>query len=151
MQHKTPQIGLATERFRAIDLSCRACGAGAWALGLDSRLGPPPRSGFHPQPPIYRGTGRTVTMYRVARFLYRGIVTEDYCEPWGMDDGTIIRTDDGSVVCTDDGSVKRKGRDKRYNWCGRGSRNCHAEIETLDSKFLWAASVRIPYCSERVN
>ena len=31
------QIGLATERFRAIDLSCRACGAGAWALGLDSR------------------------------------------------------------------------------------------------------------------
>ena len=106
-------------------------------------------------------------MYRVARFLYRGIVTEDYCEPWGMDDGTIIRTDDGSVVrtddgsvirtddgsvvCTDDGSVKRKGRDKRYNWCGRGSRNCHAEIETLDSKFLWAASVRIPYCSERVN
>ena len=45
------QIGLATERFRAIDLSCRACGAGAWALGLDSRLGdsatlrfPPPTS-----------------------------------------------------------------------------------------------------------
>ena len=31
------KIGLATERFRAIDLSCRACGAGAWALGLDSR------------------------------------------------------------------------------------------------------------------
>ena len=31
-----PQIGLATEKFRAIDLSCRACdacgaGAGCWA------------------------------------------------------------------------------------------------------------------------
>ena len=46
------KIGLATERFRAIDLSCRACGAGAWALGLDSRLGPPLRFGFHRQPPI---------------------------------------------------------------------------------------------------
>ena len=33
------KIGLAIERFRAIDLACRACGAGAWALGLDSRLG----------------------------------------------------------------------------------------------------------------
>ena len=35
------KIGLATEQRRAIDLSCRACGAGAWALGLDSRLGTP--------------------------------------------------------------------------------------------------------------
>jgi len=42
------KIGLATERFRAIDLSCRACGAGAWALGLDSRLGSPLRSVFTP-------------------------------------------------------------------------------------------------------
>ena len=32
---------LATNEDRAIDLSCRACGAGAWALGLDSRLGTP--------------------------------------------------------------------------------------------------------------
>ena len=39
VKHKTPEIGLATKRFRAIDLSCRACGAGAWALGLDSRWG----------------------------------------------------------------------------------------------------------------
>ena len=38
------KIGLATERLRAIDLSCRACGAGAWALGLDSRWGHPLRS-----------------------------------------------------------------------------------------------------------
>ena len=37
---------------RTIHLSCRVCGAGAWALGLDSRLGPPLRFGFHPQPPI---------------------------------------------------------------------------------------------------
>ena len=35
------KIGLATKTDRAIDLSCRACGAGAWALGLDSRLGTP--------------------------------------------------------------------------------------------------------------
>ena len=27
------------QKNRAIDLSCRACGAGAWALGLDSRWG----------------------------------------------------------------------------------------------------------------
>ena len=35
------KIILATKQDRAIDLSCRACGAGAWALGLDSRLGTP--------------------------------------------------------------------------------------------------------------
>ena len=35
----SPKIGLATNDDRAIDLSCRACGAGAWALGLDSRSG----------------------------------------------------------------------------------------------------------------
>ena len=46
-----PQIALATERFRAIDLSCRACdacGAGCWVLGLDSRWGSPLRSVFTP-------------------------------------------------------------------------------------------------------
>ena len=37
----SPKIGLETNDDRAIDLSCRACGAGAWALGLDSRLGTP--------------------------------------------------------------------------------------------------------------
>ena len=46
------KIILATKLDRAIDLSCRACGAGAWALGLDSRCGSPLRSVFHPQPPI---------------------------------------------------------------------------------------------------
>ena len=45
------KITLATNEDRAIDLSCRACGAGAWALGLDSRWGPPLRSVLHPQPP----------------------------------------------------------------------------------------------------
>ena len=35
----SPKIGLATNEDRAIDLSCRACGVGAWALGLDSRWG----------------------------------------------------------------------------------------------------------------
>ena len=38
------KIILATKQDRAIDLSCRACGAGAWALGLDSRWGHPLRS-----------------------------------------------------------------------------------------------------------
>ena len=42
--HFSPKIGLATSEDRAIDLSCRACGAGAWALGLDSRWGHPLRS-----------------------------------------------------------------------------------------------------------
>ena len=48
------KIILATKQDRAIDLSCRACGAGAWALGLDSRWGSPLRSVFHPQPPILK-------------------------------------------------------------------------------------------------
>ena len=46
------KIILATKQDRAIDLSCRACGAGAWALGLDSRWGSPLRFVFHPQHPI---------------------------------------------------------------------------------------------------
>ena len=33
------EVVLATEQDRAAELSCRACGAGAWALGLDSRWG----------------------------------------------------------------------------------------------------------------
>ena len=50
----SPKIILATNEDRAIDLSCRACGAGAWALGLDSRWGSALRSVFHPQPPMNR-------------------------------------------------------------------------------------------------
>ena len=38
-EHISSKIILATNEDRAIDLSCRACGAGAWALGLDSRWG----------------------------------------------------------------------------------------------------------------
>ena len=38
------KIILDTKLDRAIDLSCRACGAGAWDLGLDSRWGHPLRS-----------------------------------------------------------------------------------------------------------
>ena len=42
--HFSSKIILETNKDRAIDLSCRACGAGAWALGLDSRWGHPLRS-----------------------------------------------------------------------------------------------------------
>ena len=36
------------------DVSCVRCvRCGCWVLGLDSRWGPPLRSGFHPQPPTY--------------------------------------------------------------------------------------------------
>ena len=45
---KFSKICLATKTDRAIDLSCRACGAGAWALGLDSRLGTPASLPFSP-------------------------------------------------------------------------------------------------------
>ena len=34
-----PQIALASERFRAIDLSCRACGAMAMGAGLGFPVG----------------------------------------------------------------------------------------------------------------
>lgn len=37
---------------RAVDLSCLACGAGAWALGLDSRWGFSAPLCFRAQPPI---------------------------------------------------------------------------------------------------
>ena len=47
----SPKIGLETNDDRAIDLSCRACGAGAWALGLDSRLGTPASLPFSPPTP----------------------------------------------------------------------------------------------------
>ena len=46
---QNPQNGLATKRSRAIDLSCRACGAGAgcwaWIPGRGT-------FGVHPHPPM---------------------------------------------------------------------------------------------------
>ena len=47
-----PQIALASERFRAIDLSCRACGAMAMGAGLGFPVGDSATLRFHPQPPI---------------------------------------------------------------------------------------------------
>ena len=50
-----PQIALASERFRAIDLSCRACGAMAMGAGLGFPVGdlilrfPPPTSDLRAQ------------------------------------------------------------------------------------------------------
>ena len=49
-EENMPQIALASERFRAIDLSCRACGAMAMGAGLGFPVGdlilrfPPPTS-----------------------------------------------------------------------------------------------------------
>ena len=53
-QENWPQIALASERFRAIDLSCRACGAGAGAKTSNSELDFPvgAPSVLLPQPPI---------------------------------------------------------------------------------------------------
>ena len=47
-----PQIALASARFRAIDLSCRACGVLALGSGLGFPLGDSAKLRFHPQPPI---------------------------------------------------------------------------------------------------
>ena len=47
-----PQLALASERFRAIDLSCRACGAMAMGAGLGFPVGDSASLRFHPQPPI---------------------------------------------------------------------------------------------------
>ena len=47
-----PQIALDSERFRAIDLSCRACGAMAMGAGLGFPVGVSAPPHFHPQPPI---------------------------------------------------------------------------------------------------
>ena len=51
-QCKPPQIALATEIDRAIDLSCRACGAMAMGAGLGFPVGVSAPLRFHPQPPI---------------------------------------------------------------------------------------------------
>ena len=46
------QITLASERFRDIDLSCRACGTMAMDAGLGFPVGDSASLRFHPQPPI---------------------------------------------------------------------------------------------------
>ena len=54
-QCKPPQIALATEIDRAIDLWCRArdaCGAMAMGAGLGFPVGDSAPLRFHPQPPI---------------------------------------------------------------------------------------------------
>ena len=53
-EENRPQIALASERFRAIHLSCRACGAMAMGAGLGLPVGDSARLRFHPQPPINR-------------------------------------------------------------------------------------------------
>ena len=50
-QENRPQIALATNEDRAIDLSCRACGALALGAGLGFPMGVSPPLRFHPQPP----------------------------------------------------------------------------------------------------
>ena len=49
---KPPTFALATEIDRAIDLSCRACGAMAMGAGLGFPVGDSAPLRFHPQPPI---------------------------------------------------------------------------------------------------
>ena len=50
-QENPPQFALATEIDRAIDLSCRACGAMAIGAGLGFPVGVSAPLRFHPQPP----------------------------------------------------------------------------------------------------
>ena len=51
-ERKPPQFALATETDRAIDLSCRACGAMAIGAGLGFPVGVSAPLRFHPQPPM---------------------------------------------------------------------------------------------------
>ena len=51
-QENPPKFALATEIDRAIDLSCRACGAMAMGAGLGFPVGVSAPLRFHPQPPI---------------------------------------------------------------------------------------------------
>ena len=51
---KPPKFALATEIDRAIDLSCRACGAMAMGAGLGFPVGVSAPLRFHPQPPILK-------------------------------------------------------------------------------------------------
>ena len=48
-----PQIALASDEDRAIDLSGRACGALALGAGLGFPVGDSAPLRFHPQPPTY--------------------------------------------------------------------------------------------------
>ena len=52
-EENKPQIALASERFRAIDLSCRACGAMAMGAGLGFPVGDSARLRFHPQSQMF--------------------------------------------------------------------------------------------------
>ena len=54
-ERKPPQFALATEIDRAIDLSCRACGAMAMGAGLGFPVGVSAPLRFHPQPPTSPG------------------------------------------------------------------------------------------------
>ena len=71
MSDTNPEIGLATKRFRAIDLSCRACGAGAGAKTSNSELGSPVEepSVLLPQPPISVSTSvRLEELWSIGNF-----------------------------------------------------------------------------------
>ena len=56
-EENRPQIALESDEDRAIDLSCRACGAMAMGAGLGFPVGDSAPLRFHPQPPTFN-TGR---------------------------------------------------------------------------------------------
>ena len=64
-----PQIALASERFRAIDLSCRACGAMAMSAGFGFPVGDSAALRFHPQPPIHISTHPTTLLIKKFNFF----------------------------------------------------------------------------------
>ena len=61
-EQNRPQIALASERFRAIDLSCRACGALALGAGLGFPVGNSATLHFHPQPPTWTNLKSVLTL-----------------------------------------------------------------------------------------
>ena len=52
-EENRPKFAPTTEIDRAIDLSCRACGAMAMGAGLGFPVGDSAALRFHPQPPIF--------------------------------------------------------------------------------------------------
>ena len=59
-EENRPKFALATKCHRAIDLSCRVCGACGAGAGCWAWIPGRGTFGFHPQPPMYWETNRSI-------------------------------------------------------------------------------------------